>query len=290
MERLDRQLRYFMRIADLSSLSRAANSLELTQSGLSRQLAALEVQVGKPLFLRTGRGVELTNAGKVLLEAARVGYALVDGALDTVREKEGITQGNVRLATVHTLNYYFSASVISIFANAHPQVVVSQMARSSPEVVELVECGKADIGFVYDAAVASPHIRSVTLFEDEMCLIAKTCAAVPDQIDLTSAPLKLVAFPPHYALRRMLKTGDLCVHFAAEAETIDVMLRLVSAGVGYCILPLRMPDSVIQESGLKKVRINKPILRRRVVAIIRADRHPVSFVRDLLDTAVQVAA
>ena len=57
METMDRQLRYFICIAELGSLSRAADALDQTQSGLSRQLATLEARIGQPLFLRTGRGV-----------------------------------------------------------------------------------------------------------------------------------------------------------------------------------------------------------------------------------------
>jgi DNA-binding transcriptional LysR family regulator len=56
VENLDRQIRYFIRIAELKSPSRAADSLDLTQSGLSRQLAALEAFLGTPLFSRTRRG------------------------------------------------------------------------------------------------------------------------------------------------------------------------------------------------------------------------------------------
>jgi DNA-binding transcriptional LysR family regulator len=286
MENLDRQIRYFLKIADLRSLSRAADSLDLTQSGLSRQLAALETCVGKPLFSRTGRGVELTEAGKILFDAAKTGYAIIDEALETVREKEGVTQGNLRLATVHTLSYYFAADVVSEFMGTHPNVNLSLMGRSSPEVVELVESGKADIGFVYDAAVASPEVTSVFLFDDEMCLIVGERTAAPEAIDLTVAPPKLVGFPRHYALRKMLEGGGLCLEFAAEAETVDAMLRLVSSGVGACVLPLRMPDSIIREYGLKKIRIAKPVMRRRVVAIVRADRHPTGLTKQLLETAV----
>jgi hypothetical protein len=73
MENLDRQVRYFIKIAELKSLSRAADSLDLTQSGLSRQLATLEAYLGKPLFSRTGRGVELTAAGQIELLSDRPG-------------------------------------------------------------------------------------------------------------------------------------------------------------------------------------------------------------------------
>jgi DNA-binding transcriptional LysR family regulator len=121
---LDRQIRYFVRIAELKSRSKATDSLDLTQSGLSRRLAALETHLGKPLFSRS-RGVELTDAGRVLLDAAKSAYRLVDGALEAVREKEGVVQGNLRLATVHTLSSYSTADVISAFVAGRPRVNVS---------------------------------------------------------------------------------------------------------------------------------------------------------------------
>jgi DNA-binding transcriptional LysR family regulator len=287
VDNFDRQLRYFLKIAELKSLTNAADSLDITQSGLSRQLASLEIYVGKPLFSRTGRGVELTDAGRILVDAARSGYAVIDTVLETVREKEGIIQGIVRLATVHTLSYYFTADVVSTFVGERPQANLSLMARSSPEVVELVETRKADIGFVYDVAVASAELHSVPLFEDEMCLILNKDHDVAETIDLTVAPLRLMGFPPHYALRKMLEGGALRLDFAAEAETVDAMLRLVASGIGACILPSRMPDHVINDYDLKKVKIVKPLLKRRVVAIVRTDSHPSGLAKQLLETAVR---
>jgi DNA-binding transcriptional LysR family regulator len=286
MESLDRQIRYFIKIAELKSLSRAAGSLDLTQSGLSRQLATLEAYVGKPLFSRTGRGVELTDVGRILLEATRPGYSVIDQALQTVREKEGITQGCVRLAAVHTLSYYFTADVVADFVGSRPHVNLSLKGRSAPEVVELVETGKADIGFVYDSAVASPDLTTIPLFEDEMCLIMREAEAYPDGVDLTVAAPRLVGFPQNYALRKMLEGVGIHPVFAAEAETVDAMLRLVSSGVGACVLPSRIPDGIIRDYGLKKLRIDKPVMRRRVVAIVCRDRHPAGLVKQLLDTAV----
>jgi LysR family transcriptional regulator, transcription activator of glutamate synthase operon len=286
LENLDRQVRYFVKIAELKSLSKAADCLDLTQSGLSRQLAALEAYLGKPLFSRTGRGVELTDAGKLLVDAAKSAYGLVDEVLETVREKEGVTQGSVRLAIVHPLSYYFTADVLSTFVGARPHVNLSLMGRSSPEVVELVEGGKADIGFVYDSAVASADLTSMPLFDDEMCLIIGADSKAEDGVDLTVSPPRLVGFPPNYALRRMLEGGAFKPNFAAEVETIDAMLRLVAAGVGACVLPSRMPESTIRDYGLKKLRIGKPVMRRRVVAIVRSDRHPSGLIKELLETAV----
>lgn len=290
MEHLDRPLRYFLRIAELGSLSRAADELDQTQSGLSRQLAGLEAQLGKPLFLRTGRGVELTPAGRTLQEAVQASYARIDAAVDAMRTREGITHGTVRLATVHTLSYYFMGDVVARFVSQHDSVNLSLMGRSSPEVVELVESGKADAGFVYDSAVASAELRATPLFDDQMCLVVQdTSPPLAASIDLTRDMPRLVGFPSHYVLRRMIHSSGLAPTFVAEAETVDALLELVASGVGACILPSRIPDKLLGDHRLRKVPIDKPLLRRRVVAIVRADRPVPPLVEKLIATAVDAA-
>ena len=286
MENADRQLRLFVKIAELKSLSRAADALDLTQSGISRQLSALEAHVGKPLFSRTGRGVELTRAGEKLFEVAKAAYANIDEALESVRDKEGVTQGHIRIAVIHTLSYYFMSDVVAEFMVQRESVNLSLISRSSPEVVTLVESGKADIGFVYDSAVDSAELQSIPLFEDEMCMIVGGDSAWPDDIDLTTSRYKLIGFPSHYALRKMLQSSGLAPEFVAEADTIDSMLKLVSSGVGACVLPTRIPDKLIADYGLKKLRIIRPLLRRRVVAIVRDSKHSSPLVRELLKIAL----
>ena len=158
METMDRQLRYFICIAELGSCPRGRRAGP-DPSGLSRQLAALEARIGQPLFLRTGRGVELTEAGKLLYDATQPAYRGIDLAVERMRH-QGVTQGTLRLAAVHTLSYYYTADLVAGFVSAHPSVNLSIMGRSSPEVVALVESGKADLGLVYDSAVDSGTLES----------------------------------------------------------------------------------------------------------------------------------
>jgi LysR family transcriptional regulator, transcription activator of glutamate synthase operon len=83
----------------------------------------------------------------------------------------------------------------------------------------------------------------------------------------------------------MLDGSGIRAEFAAEAETVDAMLHLVASGLGACVLPLRMPDGIIANHGLKKVSISRPMMKRRVAAIMRADRHAPGLVNQLLETA-----
>lgn len=283
MDSIDKKLRYFLKIAELASLSRTAEELDMSQPALSRNLSALEEYVGCALFLRTGRGVELTHAGHSLIQVVRPAYQQIDAVLDELRDGEGLVEGSLTIAAIHTVNYHYATDLLARFVSKYQQVNLSILARSSPEVVYLVEKGKADIGFVYASAVTSRALESTPLFVDEMCLIAGGNSFADDiAVDLAQTDIPLVGFPRPYALRRMLKSAGLDHRVVAEAETINAMLRLCSMGIGGCILPTEIPSSLLTEYGLKKLQLQPPGLHRRVVAIVRHDARPDSLARQLL--------
>jgi DNA-binding transcriptional LysR family regulator len=280
---VDHQLRLFLEIASHKSLSGAADALMLTQSGLSRQLASLEEFIGQPLFVRHGRGVQLTEAGEKLLQAATSAYQLVDNTIIQLRNEHGVTDGSVHVATIHTLTHYFMAEVIAKFMAQRPNANVALLGRSSPGVVELVESGKAEIGFVYDSAVASEQLEITPLFEEDMCLVVHQNSpyAARASVDLRKDAPPLVVFPANYALRRMLHTKAFDATVAAEVETADAMLKLVSLTNGQCILPNLIPAKLLQEYQLVRVKIEEPLMRRRIVAITRRGR-PLSAMTSLM--------
>jgi DNA-binding transcriptional LysR family regulator len=218
MKNRDQQLRLFLEIAQCLSLSKAADVLGLTQSALSKQLASLERFIGQPLFERTGRGVSLTDAGRKLQDVVHPAYELVDAVVRRLQEQQGITEGNLCVATIHTLSFFLVGDAIARFMGQRPMVSVTMLGRSSPEVVELVESGKADVGFVYDTAVASDAVTITPLFVQTMCVIAHENSqfARASELGLRGTEMPLIAFPPSYALRRMLRAEGLDTHVVAE--------------------------------------------------------------------------
>jgi len=83
------QLRYFVAVAEEEHMGRAARRLRMAQPPLTRQIRALEDELGVPLFRRTPRGMSLLPAGKVLLERARSALSLLERAVDEVRRSSG---------------------------------------------------------------------------------------------------------------------------------------------------------------------------------------------------------
>jgi DNA-binding transcriptional LysR family regulator len=288
MKNIDHQLRLFLEIAQRKSLSEAADALNLTQSALSKQLSSLEALLGQALFERHGRGVALTDTGRKLQKVARPAYELVDNAVLQLREQQGVTEGTLRVATIHTLSYYFMADVVAKFMSQRPKVNVTLLGRSSPDAVALVESGSADIGFVYDTAVASDAVDITPLFEETMCLVVheQSALAAETEVNLRRCALPLIVFPPHYALRRMLLGFDIDV--AAEVETVDAMLKLTSLTMGHCILPNRIPVSLLQDYHLTRIKLADPPLCRRVVGITRRGRVQTALTLLMLEIARKV--
>jgi DNA-binding transcriptional LysR family regulator len=191
-----------------------------------------------------------------------------------LRNQHGVTDGSVHVATIQTLSYYFMAEVVARFMAQRPSASVALLGRSSPGVVELVEAGRAEIGFVYDVAVASDELDIAPLFEEHMCLVVHENSKLASHasVDLGEETPPLVVFPASYALRRMLHTKEFDAKVAAEVETVDAMLKLVSLTNGQCILPNLIPAKLLQEYQLVRIRIEQPVMCRRVVAITRRGR------------------
>ena len=230
----------------------------------------------------------MTDTGARLYEALGPAYREIDKAIDGIRQ-QGSTHGTVRLATVHTLSYYFAADVIAKFVSTRPHVNLQLLGRSSPEVVSLVSSGKAEVGFVYDVAVDVTTVVSKPLFEDHMAFIVRQDDPLTSTACLSGKDLRLVGFPPHYALRRMLHSARIPATYVAEAETIDAMLKLVSSGLGNCILPSRIPSRHLADHGLRKLPMENPSLSRWVVAITPADKPLSTLASRFLTFALEVA-
>lgn len=130
-------LQSFLAVAEAGSLSRAAPLLGLSQPSLSRQLAALELQLGQSLFERHTRGLALTAAGRALMPAAR---RMREGAQDlalAVATQEQILAGTVRVTASEIVSAYFLPELLLSLRQQHPEIQIELVA--SNEIENLLE-------------------------------------------------------------------------------------------------------------------------------------------------------
>ncbi len=143
------QLAYFLAVADVGSFTRAAESLGVAQPTLSRQLRALEDELGAPLVDRGGRdGPTLTAAGEAVLPLARRMLADADGARRTVAEIVGLRRGRVRIGATPSLCIGVLADVLRVFHEQHPDVRLELTESGSQPLVAGLVRGELDIALV----------------------------------------------------------------------------------------------------------------------------------------------
>lgn len=142
------QLRIFVAVAERLHMTRAAEHLNMTQSAASAAIAALESRHEVRLFDRVGRGLELSEAGRVFLPEAAAVLAKAQAASDALAELAGLKRGAVRLAASQTVANYWLPSRMAAFANAHPAIATTLLVSNSEHAAAAVVEGVCDIAFV----------------------------------------------------------------------------------------------------------------------------------------------
>lgn len=291
----DRLLRTFLVVSQGSSLRKAADRLALTPPAVSKQISALEQHLGGPLFKRHGRGMKLTPLGQRLADEVGGGFALLDAALDNARTSSS-TLRSVSIATVNTLAAYLVPAVVAALRRSHPELVARIDNASSPDVVEQVLRGHADVGLVYDLAVDTDAVHLRRLYTEKLsAYIAASvgqAAGEGGEIGVAElAQMPLIVPPRPYALRRVIERelpGPLWI--AAECNSISVSLDLTATGIGAAILPSALPENAVSPRGLRRMRITGGNFGREVVLIHLSSNPPSRAVAATLQAIEHFAA
>jgi DNA-binding transcriptional LysR family regulator len=288
-----RHLRYFVAVAEEKHFGRAAARLRIAQPPLSRQIQALEKELGLSLFERDRRQVELTPAAAVLLEHARRIFESVDVAVHEAQRASRGESGRIIVAYPSTFAYSGLPEVVRAFRNKFPVVEIVLRELAPQHQIEALRDGSIDVGFLR-APVSEPGISAELVRREALV------AALPSGHPLASRkviPLALMAkepfvmFPrvrgPAYfdQLVRLCNDAGFTPRIVQEAPQLDIV-SLVAAGLGVALLP----------SSIRKIRRSGIVLRplvgspRTDLLVAWMTRNPSSVLRELLEVVRRYAA
>jgi LysR family cys regulon transcriptional activator len=169
------QLRYVLEIARHGNhLSAAAEALNTSQPGMSRQIQLLEAELGFEIFLRTrNRIIGLTPPGKHVLDIARRVVNDI-GALRSLKEDVSVgNRGALTIGTTHTQARYVLPRVIASFVTAYPDVELVLKEGDPEEVCQMVEAGEADLAIGTETSRNFPHLVKLPCFDIARSVVAK---------------------------------------------------------------------------------------------------------------------
>jgi DNA-binding transcriptional LysR family regulator len=271
------QLHAFVEVARSGSVSRAADSLFVTQPALTARLQRLEADLGAALFVRTHRGMRLTEAGNAFLPyAVRAIETLADGRrLVNAFERGGA--GRLALGAAPAVSTYVLPALLKRFAVGHPRVEVSVRTGHSEEILELVLRGQVDLGLV--RALRHPDIESTPLYEDELVLVVEPEHRLASRGRIELEELgneQLILFDrtsSYTELTHALFRGAGVVPSSVmELDYIDAAKKMVQEGFGVALLPHTAVADELAAGVLREITItDADPVRRQIVAIRRRD-------------------
>lgn len=239
-----RQLEHFLAVADECHFTRAARRMHVSQSGLSASIRALEVELGAPLFLRTTRQVELTQAGRALLPEARRALSSVESARDAVAAVQGLLRGTLSVGSLQCLHVVHLPAVLARFHEIHPGVEIRMRQSGNAELVEEVRAGRLDLAFVTRPPKMADDLRVSTLASEPLVL---ACAlgspfATRESVELAElAGQSFVDFNADWGTRdevdRTLAAAGVERHVAVEVNDVHSLLDFVGFGLGVALVP-----------------------------------------------------
>src|SRR5690606_14802277 len=165
-----RHLKLIKEVAEKGSLSKAKDTLFVSQSALSHQLKEVESQLGAQLFHRVNKKLVLTGAGKILLDSAEKILKEIENVEVLVKKYAGGDKGNVRMATECYSCYHWLPSLMLGFNKEFPQVEIEISPEYSNEPINHILQGKLDLAVV-SGNVSNPNITATELFTDELLAV-----------------------------------------------------------------------------------------------------------------------
>jgi DNA-binding transcriptional LysR family regulator len=268
------QLAYFVAVAE----THAAERMRVAQPSLSKQIKALENELGAPLLSRARGNVTLTPAGEALLPLARRMLADADTARQEVAELAGLRRGRLRLGATPSLCAGLMADALARFHHAYPGINLMVEEGGSRDLVRALARGQLDLSLIIlPLQHDDPSLVTEEILRENL-VVASPAAERPRRPYLRIEELRgrpLVMFRNGYDLRdatlAACRQAGFEPRFAVQGGEMDAVLRFVEAGLGVAVVPSMVLDG---RPGLAGTPL-APRLSRTIALAHRKDVAPI---------------
>lgn len=275
-----RQLTTFLQVAELGSLSRAADRLRVAQPALSRQVRLLEEELRVPLFTRHGRGMVLTEAGETLRLRAAAILRQVEETREEVVQEAGAVRGRVTFGLTPTVGAVLSAPLVERFLALHPEVTLRIVQGFSGYLREWLQSGEVDIAVIY-AGPGNAGVRQSPLLVETLCFVAPPGRGIGmhDAVPFAEVARERLVLPgPAHGLRKLVQAEaearGLPLRIGVEADDLPVLVELVRRRLGCTVLPLAAVHDDVRAGRLCAAPIVEPHLSRSLAVAEPLGRQP----------------
>lgn len=239
-----RQLEHFVAAAETGHFTRAAGRCHISQSALSTSIRSLERELGLPLFTRTTRRVELTEAGRTLLDEGRRTLAAAASARDAVLALRGLLRGSLAVGGIPTPVSLDQAGLLAQFRDQYPAVDICYVRATSMAMIPEVEASRLDVAFVSLPPHRLPdQVRAIPLSTQPMMFVCRPDHPLANQERVTLDQLadeEFVGAPKgsvaHEAVDRVFAWAGRERRVPFEVNEVLAILDFVAHGLGVSLV------------------------------------------------------
>jgi len=242
-------LQAFIAVAEQHSFSLASQQLFLTQPAISKRIAALESELGTPLFDRIGRQVQLTEAGKALLPRARQILQELEDSRREIRNLSGKIAGRLSLGTSHHIGLHRLPGVLRTYTRDYPEVELDLQFMDSEQVCRDVLHGELELGVVTLPLSPPTELKTQPVWADPLAVVVSADHPLAHNTNVTTA--MLLEYPAILPMRGTFTRelveqafqradSDHALQVKLATNYLETIKMMVSIGLGWSVLPRTM--------------------------------------------------
>jgi len=284
------QLKAFLAVVKKGGFERAMESIHLSQPAISIRVKELEKQIGADLFKRSGRRIELTDAGRIVSEYADRLMIVLDEMTLALDELKGFKRGQLRCGATTTIAVHLLPKVLVRFKKEFPKVEIKVVVEKTAEIEKQILANELDIGMV-SGTINNPSAFNIFHYlTDELVLIA------PRSHPLAKRPkvsLRQIAkYPlilrdkgslPRLIIDESFRAAGLSYNCMMVIETSEALKKAVAEGLGCSITPSCSIQLEKQTNTLAYARIVGSPMKREFRAITHKDKKLLGPAKPFLD-------
>lgn len=279
-------------VAESRSFTAAAETAGISQSAISRQVQAMELELGVKLLERTTRSVSLTEAGAILLRETEAVPNLLKGAVRRIREEYLDARKEIRIGISTELALTHIPGIFHGQEKAHPDVRILVSQSSDGELFEKVRSNGLDLAIICEAGKQLDQVEVIHTIQDDFWLVA------PDSYEIAKTgggaahfkgwaeSQKWLLPPVESATRGLVDSWVAALKWkiqpSIEVENYDLMVQFVSLGMGVAFVPRRALSGFARRHKLERIPVPIGISRSLVVVAPRFSSVP-EHVRDFVE-------
>ncbi|CAM5603109.1 LysR family transcriptional regulator OS=Streptomyces aurantiogriseus OX=66870 GN=GCM10010251_27810 PE=3 SV=1 [Streptomyces aurantiogriseus] len=266
-----KQLKAIVTVAEVGSVTRAAELLHLVQPAVTRQIRTLEQELGIPLFERTGQGMRPTEAGAIMVDRARRALNELERARAEVQPTPGVVTGIVTLGLLESTSDLLAEPLVTALARDRPGVELRLMTAYSGHLQQWLDDGDLDLTLLYNLD-STPSLNAHPLVRERLWAVAPRSAGLRADrpVPFTEAAKHPLVMPASgHALRRLIDAAavrsEAAMDVVMQTNSMRVQKQLVQAGHGWTVLPgVGIADDVAR-GALSAAPLSEPDVWRSVV-------------------------